>query len=86
MEHCHSIGVSVLKVGVRGWNKVFAQKVRDRREHFGLFLEGQIRLPKEHEDLSLFEQDIMSAKEAGVTILRRAVAISSLTHSRVGKP
>ena len=74
------IGVGVLKVGVRGWDKVFAQKVRDRREHLGLFLEGQIRLPKEHEDLSQFEQNIMSTKEAGVTILRGAVAISSLTH------
>lgn len=29
MEHCHSIGVGALKVGVRGWDKAFAQKVQD---------------------------------------------------------
>ena len=73
MEHCHSIGAGGLQVGIRGWDKAFARKARDRREQLGLFLEGQIRLPKEREDLSQFEQDITSAKEAGATILRVAV-------------
>ena len=73
MEHCHSIGAGGLQLGVRGWDKAFAKKARDRREQLDLFLEGQIRLPKEREDLSQFEQDIISAKEAGATILRVAV-------------
>ncbi len=73
MDHCHSIGAGGFQVGVQGWEKAFARNVRDRREELGLYLEGQIRLPKEREDLSRFEQDISAAKEAGANVLRVAV-------------
>jgi len=73
LEHCHAIGAGGLQVGVSGWSEVFARKVRDRREEMGLFLEGQIKLPKEPGDLSVFEEEISRAKEAGATVLRVSV-------------
>jgi len=70
LEHCHRIGAGGIQVVVRDWNIDFAKKVRDRREKLGLYLEGSIGTPKKPEDVSKFEQDVISAKEAGATVLR----------------
>jgi sugar phosphate isomerase/epimerase len=73
LEHCHAIGAGGLQAGISGWSEAFAREVRDKRESLGLFLEGQIALPKELGDLSVFEKEISRAREAGATVLRVAV-------------
>ena len=73
LEHCHSLGAGGAQVGVHGWQAAFGKRVRDRREQLGMFLEGQIRLPKSESDLSAFESDLLAAREAGATVLRVAV-------------
>jgi sugar phosphate isomerase/epimerase len=70
LEHCHQIGAGGIQVVVRDWNMEFAKKVRDRREKLGLYLEGSLGTPKNPEDVSTFEQEVISAKEAGATVLR----------------
>jgi len=70
LEHCHRIGAGGIQVVVRDWNMDFAKKVRDRREKLGLYLEGSLGTPKKPEDVSKFEQEVISAKEAGATVLR----------------
>ncbi len=70
LEHCHKIGAGGIQVGVNDWTADFAQKVRDRREALGIYLEGSIGLPKTKEEVSGFEQEVMHAKEAGVRVLR----------------
>jgi 3-oxoisoapionate decarboxylase len=70
IDHCHSIGAGGVQVVVREWGHDFAKKVRDRREKLGLFIEGSISLPKQKDDISRFEKDILDAKEAGAEIVR----------------
>lgn len=70
LEHCHKIGAGGIQVGVGGWTADFAEKVRDRREKLGLYLEGSISVPANAEDVSRFEKDVNNAKEAGAVILR----------------
>lgn len=70
MEHCHEIGAGGVQVMVRDWSQDFAKKVRDRREKLGLFLEGSISLPKHEGEVGAFERDVLSAKEAGASIVR----------------
>lgn len=70
LEHCHKIGAGGVQVGVKNWTTDFAKKVRDKREKLGLYLEGSIGLPKKKEDVSSFEQEVKSAKEAGAQVLR----------------
>ncbi len=70
LEHCRSLGAGGVQVGVRGWQSAFAQQVRDRRESLGMFLEGQISLPRQPGDVNRFESEIKAAKEAGATIVR----------------
>lgn len=73
LDHCNAYGAGGVQVGVSGWESVFARKVRDHREQLGMFLEGQIRLPKAKGDLANFESSLKAAKEAGATVLRVAV-------------
>lgn len=70
MKHCHSIGAGGIQTTVGGWAEDFARKVRDERENLGMYLEGSISMPKNPEDVSRFEKEVLTAKEAGASILR----------------
>lgn len=70
IEHCHQIGAGGVQVVVREWTADFAKKVRDKREKLGLYLEGSIAVPGKAEDIPVFEQEVINAKEAGAQILR----------------
>lgn len=70
MRHCHSIGAGGIQTTVGGWAEDFAKKVREEREKLGMYLEGSISMPKNEEDVSRFEKEVLLAKEVGVSILR----------------
>jgi 3-oxoisoapionate decarboxylase len=70
MEHCHTIGAAGIQVVVKDWATDFSKKVRDKREKYGMYLEGSIQLPKTNDQIVQFEKDVMSAKEAGASIIR----------------
>jgi sugar phosphate isomerase/epimerase len=70
IEHCAQIQAGGVQVGVNNWSQDFAKKVRDRREKLGLYLEGSIGLPKKSDDVATFEKEVISAREAGATVLR----------------
>jgi sugar phosphate isomerase/epimerase len=70
LRHCHSIGAGGIQTTVGGWAEDFAKKVRDEREKLGMYLEGSIAMPKNAEDVSRFEKEVLTAKEAGATVLR----------------
>jgi sugar phosphate isomerase/epimerase len=73
LDHCRSIGAAGVQVGVSKWQGAMAGKVRDRRENYGMYLEGQIRLPRDRGDVGRFESEVRGAVEAGATILRTAM-------------
>ena len=70
LDHCRRHDAGGVQVGVRGWQSAFARKVRDKRESMGMFLEGQIGLPRKDGDVDRFESEIKAAKEAGASIVR----------------
>src|SRR5688572_4001164 len=72
LEHCRAIGAGGLQINIRNWPADLPTKMRDRREAMGLYLEGQIQLPKADNDLDRFTNDLRAANEAGITILRTA--------------
>ena len=83
LKHCHTIGAGGVQVGIGGWTAKFAGQVRDIREELGLYLEGQIRLPWEEQDLERFETDVQQAHEAGASILR-TVCLSGRRYETFG--
>ena len=70
LDHCHQINAGGVQVVVNGWTADFAKNVRDRREKQGLYLEGSIGLPKNADQVTGFEQNVIRAKEAGARVLR----------------
>ncbi len=70
IDHCHQIGAGGAQVVVSNWTTDFAKKVREKREKLGLYLEGSIGAPKNADDVSRFEQEVINAKEAGAQVLR----------------
>lgn len=74
LEHCHhAFNAGGVQTGVKGWQEAFSKKVRDKRESYGMYLEGQIGLPRNGTDVERFERDIVMAKEAGATVHRVAL-------------
>lgn len=70
LDHCASIGAGGIQVIVDGWTSDFSNKIRAQREKLGMYLEGSISLPQKQENVAQFEQNILSAKEAGASVVR----------------
>ena len=71
LEHCKKLNAAGVQIGVRGWrDKDLSKKLRARAEELGMYLEGQIGLPRNENDVARFDAEIAAAKEAGVTIIR----------------
>ncbi|MEO5980142.1 MAG: sugar phosphate isomerase/epimerase family protein [Chryseolinea sp.] len=68
--HCHAIGASGIQVGVKDWTEASSRKLRQKREQLGLYIEGSIGVPFKQEQVAQFEKEVLTAKEAGVQILR----------------
>jgi len=71
IEHCHELGASCVQISVRDWDRDGrVHRVREAAESHGVALEGQISLPKKREDLDEFVNQLKTAREAGVRIVR----------------
>ncbi|MBM3876645.1 MAG: sugar phosphate isomerase/epimerase [Verrucomicrobia bacterium] len=70
LDHCRELGAGGLQIGVRGWQADFAGKVRAKREAHGLYIEGQIGLPRTDAEVARFESELRAAKEAGAAVCR----------------
>lgn len=72
LNYCHdSFNAAGVQIGVRDWDENgLSRRLRDRSEELGMYLEGQIALPKEESDVERFEREVRAAKEAGVSIFR----------------
>ncbi len=72
LEHCGKLGFGGIQVGIRNWDTDLAKKLRKRAEELNMFLEGQIKLPKDGEDTGRFEEDTKAARQAGIDVVRTA--------------
>lgn len=71
LEYYHGLGAIGAQIGVRSWaDGGVAKQVRAKAEELEMYLEGQVRLPKDENDVERFEAHVAAAKEAGVEILR----------------
>lgn len=70
IRHCHQIGAGGVQLGVYNWSADFTKKVRAEKEKLGLYLEASIGMPFTTADVDAFERNIISAKAAGMDIVR----------------
>ncbi|MBB5037258.1 sugar phosphate isomerase/epimerase family protein [Prosthecobacter dejongeii] len=73
MDHIRGLGFCSLQIGVEGWTLDFAKQVRQTCESYDMTLEGCVKLPAHAADVTRFERELRTAREAGVRILRSAL-------------
>lgn len=71
IDHCHELGAGGVQTAISS-DPAVNRKIRERVEAKGLYLEGQISLPKTDADLERFSSQVVAAKETGVTVVRAA--------------
>ncbi|MGH7227410.1 MAG: hypothetical protein ACRELF_29720 [Gemmataceae bacterium] len=70
VEHCHELGAGGVQVGLGTRDNEYLTKLRKKLEAYGIYLEGEIRLPKDRGDGERFTTEVRCAREAGVKVPR----------------
>ena len=70
LEHSHAIGAGGIQVGIDGWTKAFSEKIYAQKEARGMYLEGSLGVPYTSDEVPAFEENVIAAKEAGISVIR----------------
>jgi len=72
LTYCHELGASGVQVGL-GVDPNVSPKVREKAEQWGMYVEGQVSIPKSDADSARFEAELMAAKSGGAQVVRGAM-------------
>jgi sugar phosphate isomerase/epimerase len=70
LEHCHGLGAGGVQVGIGRRDETYARQLHRQAEEWGMFLEGTGSLSRDQADLERFEAEVVTAKNAGATVIR----------------
>jgi sugar phosphate isomerase/epimerase len=70
LEYCRDLGAAGVQVGIGARDRDGVAKLRKTAEDAGMYLEGSLRLPQDHADVTRFEAEVRMAKDAGAAVLR----------------
>ena len=70
LEAAAKVGAKGIQTKVSGLETASLAKLRDAIEKHAMYVEGTINLPKDQADVSRFEAEVISSKQAGATVLR----------------
>jgi sugar phosphate isomerase/epimerase len=70
LEFAHAAGARGVQVGIGPRDEAACDALRERAQTLGMFLEGDIRLPRDRDDLGRFEAEVRSSARAGATVIR----------------
>jgi len=73
LEYCHQLGAGGVQVAIGSRGADYIARLRARAGALGMYLEGELSLPKEESDAGRFESEIRAASEAGARVVRTAM-------------
>jgi len=73
LEYCHQLGAGGVQMVIGSPAARYTARLRARVEERGMYLEGELGLPKEESDVARFDSQIRAAKEAGAEVVRTAM-------------
>jgi sugar phosphate isomerase/epimerase len=73
LEYCHNLGAGGIQTPIGRMDETRARELRRRAETWGMFIEGSSGLPKDRADLDRFEAEIVTARNAGATVVRAVI-------------
>src|SRR4051812_37154531 len=72
LTYCHGIGARGVQVGL-GTEPKAAAKVGEQAREWGMYVEGQVGMPKTDGEADRFEKELVTAKLAGASVVRGAM-------------
>ena len=73
LEHCHGIGAGGIQTNLTSLDGSAVRRLRRNAERYGMFVEGSVSPPRDHADLSRFEDELRVARNAGARVIRTAM-------------
>src|SRR6266536_5077428 len=73
LEYCHQLGAGGVQVSIGSRDAAYTARLHARAEALGMYLEGELSLPKEESDVPRFEGELRAASEAGAEVVRTAM-------------
>jgi len=73
LEYCHNLGAGGIQLEIGKREEAYASRLRRQAQDWDMFVEACIRLPRDQADLERFEAEVVTAKNAGVTVIRVVV-------------
>lgn len=70
LEHCREIGAGGVQTSLRSTERGYLNQVRNLAEKYGMYVEVNVRLPREQTDLDDFKKTVQAAKDVGALALR----------------
>ncbi len=73
LEYCHQLGAGGVQMAIGSRDAEYVARLRTRAESWGMYLEGELSLPKEQSDVARFDAEVRAAREAGAQVVRTAM-------------
>lgn len=70
LTYCHDLGAGGVQMGIGKRDDAYAGKLRRQAEDWSMFIEVTGSLPKDQADLERFEAEVVTARNAGVRVIR----------------
>ena len=73
LEYCHQLGAGGVQTSIGSRDADYTSRLRSRAESWEMYLEGELSLPREQSDVTRFDAEVRTAKEAGAEVVRTAM-------------
>src|SRR6266511_1265619 len=73
LEYCHQLGAGGVQMAIGSRDAEYVARLRTRAEAWGMYLEGELSLPKEQSDVARFDAEVRAARQAGAQGVRTAM-------------
>jgi len=70
LAYCHGLGAGGVQMGIGRRDEKYARQLHRQAEEWGMFVEATGSLPRDQADLERFEAEVVTAKNAGVAVIR----------------
>jgi len=73
LEHCHQLGAGGVQLSLGVRDETYIGRLRERAEHYGMFIEGIVSPPSGPADAERFDAQLATAQRAGADVVRTVI-------------
>jgi sugar phosphate isomerase/epimerase len=70
LAYCHDLGAGGVQLDLGRQDEAYTARFRRQAQDWGMFVEASLGLPRDQADLERFDAAVVTAKDAGATVIR----------------